>query len=62
VLEVKLKQSDDVQAKIDAAGLDALSYDVRWGNYRLSLAKDDPKKHADVLRELIRLAHESRAG
>jgi predicted transport protein len=62
VLEVKLKQSDDVQAKIDAAGLDALSYDVRWGNYRLSLAKDDPKKHADVLRELIGLAHESRAG
>jgi predicted transport protein len=60
VLRVKLKQSDDIQNKIDAAGLDALNYD-RWGNYRFRLAKDDPKKHADVLRDLIRLAHESRA-
>ena len=60
VLRVKLKQSDDIQNKIDAAGLDALNYD-RWGNYRFRLAKDDPKKHADVLHDLIRLAHESRS-
>jgi hypothetical protein len=60
LLEVKLKQSDDIQAKIDAAGLDTLSYDARWGSYRLRLAKDEPKKQADVLREMIRLAHESR--
>ncbi len=62
VLEIKLKQSDDVQAMIDAAAIDALSYDARWGNYRLRLVKDDPKKRADVLRDLIRLAYESRAG
>ena len=62
VLEVKLKQSDDVQAKIEAAAIDALSYDARWGNYRLRLVKDDPKKRVDVLRDLIRLAYESRAG
>jgi len=61
VLRVKLKQSDDIQNKIDAAGLDALNYD-RWGNYRFRLSKDDPKKHADVLRDLIRLAHETRGG
>jgi len=62
VLEVKLKQSDDIQAKIDASGLDTLSYDARWGNYRIRLTKDEPKKQADVLQELIRLAHESRSG
>jgi len=61
VLRVKLKQSDDIQNKIDAAGLDALNYD-RWGNYRFRLAKDDPKKPAVVLRDLIRLAHETRGG
>jgi hypothetical protein len=61
VLRVKLKQSDDIQNKIDAAGLDALNYD-RWGNYRFRLTKDDPKKHADMLRDLIRLAHETRGG
>jgi len=60
ILRVKLKQSDDIQNKIDAAGLDTLSYD-RFGNYRLRLTKDDLKKHADVLRDLIQLAHGSRA-
>lgn len=62
MLEIKLKQSDDLQAKIDAAGIEALSYDGRWGNYRLRLTKDDAKNHGDVLRELIGLAQESRSG
>ncbi len=61
VVEVKLKQSDDIQQQIDAAGLDALSYDARWGNYRFRLTKDDLPKHTEILRELIRLAHESRS-
>jgi hypothetical protein len=43
VLRVKLKQSDDIQNKIDTAGLDDLTYD-RWGNYRFRLAKDDVNK------------------
>lgn len=60
VLEVRLKQSDDIQAKIDAAGLDTLSYDGRWGNYRFRLTKDEPKKHTEILRQLIQLSHESR--
>src|SRR6266436_2610409 len=59
VLRVKLKQSDDIQNKIDAAGLDSLSYD-RWGNYRFRLTRDEPKEHVDALRELIRLAYENR--
>ena len=60
ILRVKLKQSDDIQNKIDEAGLDALSYD-RWENYQFRLTKDDLTKHAEILRELIRLAHESRS-
>jgi hypothetical protein len=63
LLEVRLKQSDDIQNKIDAAaGLNTLSYDAKWGNYRLILTADEPKKHAAVLRELVQLAHEGRAG
>src|SRR5215469_2388616 len=50
MLRVKLEQSDDIQNKIDAAGLDTLNYD-RWGNYRVRLTREDPKKHADVLRD-----------
>jgi predicted transport protein len=60
ILRVKLKQSDDVQSKIDTAGLDTLSYD-RWGNYRLRLTRDDPMKHAGALKELIRIAHDNRS-
>jgi predicted transport protein len=50
VLEVRLKQSDDIQQKIDAAGLDTLSYDARWGNYRFRLTKDEPTRHRDFAR------------
>jgi hypothetical protein len=58
ILRVKLKQSDDIRNKIDAAGLDSLTYD-RWGNYRFRLGTDEPQKHADAWRELIGLAYAS---
>lgn len=61
-LEVRLKQSDDVKNKIDAAGINTLTYHAKWGNYRLILTTDDPKKHTEVLHDLIQLAHEGRAG
>ena len=40
LLEVRLKQSNDVQEMIDKAGLDTLEYS-RWGYYRIRLVKDD---------------------
>ena len=60
-LRLKLKQSDDVQQKIEAAGLDALNYDVKWGRYRLRLTKNDADMRIGTLKELIQLAHDSRA-
>jgi hypothetical protein len=60
VLELKLKQATDIQFKIDETGLDTLSYDNQFGNYRLILTSDDLAKHEQALRELISLAHENR--
>src|ERR1700690_1693328 len=60
VLELKLKQATDIQSKIDETGLDTLSYDNQFGNYRLILTSDDLAKHEQALRELISLAHENR--
>ena len=60
-LEIKLPQTSDVDAKIEQSGLDALAYS-RWGRYRLRLSPSDVKDKADVLRDLIRLAYERRAG
>lgn len=60
IFEPKLKRSDDVEQKIDEAGLDKLEYASRWGTYRIRLARDDIKKHSSVLRELMQAAFEAR--
>jgi predicted transport protein len=60
-LEIRLPRTDDIDAKIEHAGLDALEYNARWGVYRLRLAAADVKGKAKVLRELLGLAYERRA-
>ena len=59
-LEIKLPQSNDLDTKIEAAGLETLEYDKRWGRYRLRLTKDEMKSKADFLKELARNAYERR--
>jgi len=60
-LEIKLPQTDDVTAKIEQAGLDALEYNARWEWYRLRLTAPDVKGKAEVLRDLMRLEFDRRA-
>jgi predicted transport protein len=60
-LELKLPQTDDLDAKIEEAGFEALEYNKRWGLYRLRLSKDKIKSKADVIRELMQLAYERRS-
>jgi predicted transport protein len=60
-LEIKLPQTEDVDAKIEQAGLHALEYNARWGLYRLRLSPTDLGVKAEILRELMRLAYERRA-
>lgn len=60
-LEIKLPKTEDVDAKIDQAGLETLEYSSRWGQYRLRLSVSDVKTKTDVLRDLMRLAYERRA-
>jgi len=55
-LELRIAKSDDVEKKIDAAGLVMLDYDARWGRYRLKLDIGDVKKHEVFLTELLKLA------
>lgn len=60
-LELKLPQSDDIDAKIDDAGIDTLEYNKRWNIYRLRLTRSDVKTNPEVLKELAHLAYERRA-
>lgn len=56
-LEARLEQSEEIQARLDEAGIDVMEYDARWGRYRIRLGKGDVKKHETVLRELIKAAY-----
>ena len=58
--EIKLPQTDDLDIKIDDAGLDTLEYNKRWGLYRLRLTKDDIESKSDFLKDLSQLAYERR--
>jgi hypothetical protein len=60
-LEPRLPQSPDLEAKLDAAGLDVMEYDKRWGRYRIRLVKGDLNKHATLLAELLKTAFEQGA-
>jgi hypothetical protein len=56
LFEPRLDRSDDVQAKLESAGIDVMEYDGRWGRYRIRLGKGDVKKHETLLRELMKQA------
>ena len=60
--EPRLKQADEIDKKLEEAGLDLLEYDRRWGRYRVRLAKGDVKKHRELLAELMKSARGGEEG
>jgi hypothetical protein len=52
-VEPRLQKTETIETALEAAGLDVMDYDNRWGHYRIRLQKGDVKKHADVLRQLL---------
>ena len=60
-IEFKIPQSDDVDAIIENAGMDKLEYNARWSLYRLRLTPADVRAKAEVLAQLMKLAHDRRA-
>lgn len=53
-VEIKIQKSDEIEEKIEKAGLDMLDYDNRWGRYRIKVSKEDIKKNKDFLIELMK--------
>jgi hypothetical protein len=60
-LEPRMEKTADIDAQIEAAGLDAMDYDARWRRYRIRVTKDDFKKHLTVLQDLLHKAWEDEA-
>jgi hypothetical protein len=56
-IEPKLPRSPELDEKMDAAGLDVMDYDARWGRYRINLQTEDVEKHKELLQEITRLAY-----
>lgn len=53
-VEVKLDKSDDVQKRLEEAGIDLMEYSTREGRYKFRLSKGDAEKHSALLSDLFR--------
>lgn len=59
-LEIRLPQTEEIDALIESAGLDVLDYDKRWGRYRIKLTEVDIKEKEETLVQLMKEAHSNR--
>ena len=57
-LEIKLKQSTEIQEKLDEAKLDTSYYDKK---YRISIEEKDIRNHKELLENLMKQAYGSKA-
>ena len=62
IFEPKLPKTDEVDALLADARVEALEYNSRWGNYRIRVTDKDLKAHEEVFRELINRARDLREG
>ena len=56
-LEVKLKQSDEIEKLLNDSGLDVQTYDARWGLYPIRLSSAEVTKHAALLSDIVGRAY-----
>lgn len=57
-LEMKVPRDSELDAKLEAAGLDAMDYDVRWEKYRIRLSPEDLQAHTAFVTDLLRRAYD----
>jgi hypothetical protein len=58
-LEARLPRSDELDQRLENAGLDVMEYDKRWRQYRIRLTKEDFQKNKDLLSELLGQAYKA---
>ena len=56
-IELKIKQSDEIEKMIEDAGLDLMNYDKRRGRYRIKLSKQEVNKHKELITSLLKMAY-----
>jgi hypothetical protein len=56
-MELRLKQSDQIEKMLEDAELDLMDYDKKWGKYRIKLSKQDVDKHKELIIDLLKRAY-----
>jgi predicted transport protein len=56
--EYKIPRSDELTQQLQDAGMDVLTYQVRWGRYRVRVTREDLENRGDMLRQLSSTARE----
>jgi hypothetical protein len=62
IVEFKIAASEQVGEAIEDSGLDQLSYDTRYGSYRIRLKPSEFSEHRELLKDLLMRAHTQRTG
>jgi hypothetical protein len=57
LFEIRLKQSPEIQDKLDEAKIDTMDYENKWGRYRIRVDKNDIVKHKELLKNLMKQAY-----
>lgn len=56
--EPRLKNSPELQERLETAGLDVMDYDKRWGRYRIRLQERDLVENEKIIAEIFAEAYE----
>ena len=56
IWEARIERSEELDARIEEAGITVITYDKRWKNYRFQLVPADLKTHSALIDDIIRMA------
>jgi len=55
-VEFRIPRSEELNQRLEDSDIEMLSYDVKYGNYRIRVDQEDLEVRADLLRDLAQLA------
>ncbi len=58
LLEAKIPRSDELTLRLEDAGLVLLTYQTRWGYYRIQIAQEDLEARTGILSDIAKLARD----
>lgn len=58
IAEFKIPRSEELTQRLEDEGMDLLAYRSQWGQYRLHIDREDIDSRSELLRELIKQAHD----